>query len=385
MNDLPPFIIGVTGKIAFPGYDQTEPVAPAVAQLRERVRAILDWLRYEAPEGKPTGRLDPLTGRFDREGSCGPQGADASACWRPHGLTSTPIVVLSSLAPGVDTIVAEAVLDYAEEHSDARVTVRGVMPFRRDVYERASTFYDENDPESSKARQARFWLLIERIEGQRNGQVGHEIGMSRDVFSVELDEDLEFGHDQEADLVDDDEDTGKPRRYLRYRAAGEYIATYSHLLLAVYDPNEEPDVDLTDPYECGTQAIVHSRRNGATYELLAMPNAFAWADNGPILHVPIETGGNQLGPLRLLQPEDTRPVAKRPSRWLPRTWRELIQVTPRPLAPAEQDDELRDDDPEWHRDADNLFRRVVQLQESLNRRLVNTKAETRPLLRPGRS
>jgi len=339
-----PFVLGVTGKLAFGGYDDavSDPAAlsPVAADLRRRVWALLDWLRAPAR----SGALDPATALFE------PEKDPAEDWWRPFGLGTTPIVVLSSLAPGVDTLVAEAVLDYAAER-EAPVSVRAPLPLPPSLYPECSSFRPERDPASWGAKGARLTELLGRLARQP-GFVAE-----RDLFCVELDDDLEG--DRAADLQD------RERLNLRYRAAGEYVATYSHLLVAVYDERDEPRVgleELSDLRAPGTIRIVAAKRRGLSYELLSLANSFAWADHGPVLHVPIDQVSDGTTPcarpLALLHPYDCRPGTARSSPGPRRALETLLPGTTglRSAGPPPESDA----DPEWQRVGDLLLRERVK-------------------------
>jgi hypothetical protein len=345
-----PFVIGVTGNMDPLGYDDacTDPAreAPAVRAIREKVWAVLDWVRHR-PSGacEPGGWLDPDAGRFhaEKEAPCdvveGGVLRACHSCWRPLGLRHTPIVVLSSLAPGVDTLVAEAALYYAAERG-ADVTVRAPLPFPIEggLFRRSSSFHPGEHPESWTAKERRFDRLVERL-GKQDGFEVH-----RDLFCVALDNDLEG--DPATDLA------VPARRRLRYRAAGEFIAAQCHLLLAIYDEAfDEPEgrrPDLHDFTASGSAVIVEAKRSGLAYELLAVSNNFAWADNGPVLRIPIHRKENKVAaasgqpctrPLAMLHPYDLCPEAVRDG-------------TP--------------GHPKSQRAGDVLFRRIVHYQEEFN-------------------
>ncbi len=304
------FVLGVTGNMDPIGYgDFPSPPAdpaPAVGEIRDKVFAVLDWLREEG------GCLDPATGRFTAADSGAPPTDVHGAPWASHGVGSLPIIVLSSLAPGIDTLVAEAALDYAAEH-DAPVTVRAPLPFPIEHYPQASTFRSDHE-------RARLAHLLDRIRDQEG------FVESRDLFPVALHPSLDG--DPVADLTAPTA-RGK-RRYIRYRAAGEYVASYCDLLLAIYDAEHDgaPSAQRHehDLQESGTAAVVDAKLHGFTHDLLPVQNAFDWADSGPVLHVPIErlkrtapkataadraanTGGEACpAPLAFSHPTDCRPA-----------------------------------------------------------------------------
>jgi len=354
----PAFFLGVTGKMDLPGYRdevcKKESLKPAVREVYSRIWAVLDWLR-----GKE-GLLDPGQGRF-----CPGRipGEPAETPWKPLGLEKTPIVILSALAPGGDTLAAEAALDYADKYPGCSVSVRAPLPFPLPQYEKASTFLRNGDPRGNAARLARFRALLERIREQPG------FVEDRDLFCVRLDPHLEG--DPAADL-NARTPQGKPRRYLRYRASGEYIATHSHLLLAIYDEIQEKPGDPFDLFSSGAVDIVEAKRKGLSYKLLSLSNSFAWADNGPVLRIPIDNGssGEQpcRRPLALLHPYDTRPVfPTAPDSAIRRLGEALFFLRPSEKRPISEPEDLPDDDPAWQLRGDGIFRGVCARQEEFNR------------------
>ncbi|MBB5351524.1 hypothetical protein HNR46_001761 [Haloferula luteola] len=343
----PPFVIGVTGNVDPEGYHDdhaTCDASPQIIELRARIQAVFDWVRA----GK--GELDPMAGRFlphARPGD-GHRDTGEAACWQGLGMTHSPILILSSLAPGIDTIVVEAALDYAEQHPDAEISILAPLPFPVDVYVEASTF---DTPEKKQ----RFLELCSRLDEGR-------------LFEVALDNDLLRGDPEEAhdDLTAIDPCFGKPRRRLRYRAAGEYIAAHSDLLLAVFDDALDQS-KADDIFEAGSATIVESKRSGLTHELLAVSNNVAWADNGPVLVLPIRRTKRltldpdnaaalpEPGPMHFLHPYDI-----------------LASRSERP-----------DNDPAWQKAGDERFRRVLVRQERFNRLPEDSKEESELLKMAG--
>lgn len=313
----PAFIIGVTGNNDPVGYLHSAPPAPPPAQsiraIEQTVFDIIHWLRFAPEKGQPTGRLDPCTHRWlPDENTARDTKAAYHSCWQPLALGETPIVFLSSLAPGIDTLVAEAVFKYQDLHPGAPVTVRAPLPFPEDVYRNSSSF-KVGDPAPDAPGvlndlRARYDAVLTRLRRQPG------FDPARDIFCVPLHESIDG--DPVADLSQIDPTTQRPRRYLRYRAAGEYIAAYSDILLAFYDEVHAAAENLNpfDPFTAGTAAIVEAKRRGLTDRLLPIPKTISWADTGPVLHIPIDRKKNPhvaaraaSRPLRLLQPYDALP------------------------------------------------------------------------------
>lgn len=349
------FVIGVTGNLDPEGYsdeiDQSE--SPCIGDIREKTHAILEWIFSHR------GHLDRKTGKFHPDQPA-PKDTDEEyhSCWNSLSLAETPVVLLSSLAPGIDTIVAEAALDYAAKHTGPKLTVRAPLPFPLDrehqgkpVYQQCSSFNPSDAPEIWSAREERLVQLLRRIRNQPG------FNENRDLFSVAIHTDFE-GNPVE-DLTKCDPTTGNPRRYLRYRAAGEFVATHSDLLLAFYDeehdrPKTQTRVD--DLFAAGAATIVEAKRNGLTYNLLPVTNSFSWADNGPVLHVPID---------RTKKAESSQEPKKNSP-----CIRALALRHPYDTCPQIDDPNpkgcVEDDNPKWQQQGDELFRRIVNLQENFN-------------------
>lgn len=278
-------------------------------RIKKTVKNILDWIFFPT---EPGGVLDPTNGGFvehDRYDEDRP-----ITCWSGLAKSNTPVVVLSSLAPGVDTLVAEAVLEYQTKHSDRSVIVRGVLPFPIDEYPRSSTFRPKGQEAFWAAKLSRFHGLLKRLREQEGWNE------KRDLFSIALDND--FPTLEESDLTALDPDFGKPRSHLHYRAAGEYVASYSDLLIAIYDHPYDGPGNPADLFACGSATIVEAKRQGLAWELLSETNNFTWADNGPVLRVAIERQKRSSPPkkespppakyLDFLHPHDVLPTLKRP-------------------------------------------------------------------------
>lgn len=312
---------------------------PRIVAVRENVVAILDWIFAER------GCLDPATGRFDPASSGVEDRKDANGkiteyrrCWRSIGLRHTPLIVLSSLAPGIDTLVAETVLDYAEDHPQFEISVRAPLPFPVELFPRCSTIHPGGKEATWADKETRLARLLARLRGQP-GWVE-----ARDLFGVPLDNDFEGDPQEDLTLSEN----GKARRHLRYRAAGEYVATYSDLLLAIHDPESDGDGHPFDLYDAGTATIVAAKQRGLAWELLAESNNFSWADNGPVLRMLVRRENRKPGSpderltngplLEFLHPLDAKPEP-------------VGKVDPFVA---------------WQASGDHTFRRIIELQEAFN-------------------
>jgi hypothetical protein len=260
------------------------------------------------------------------------------------GLQHSPVILLSSLAPGADTLVADACQDRGFQ-------LVVPLPFPAEKYLRATTFKNLSD----KKRQ--------ELQIQLNS-------LGDNAFVVPLLEDLELSADEldrrlEGDLVID------LRRYRRYRAAGEYVAMHSDLLIALSnDPvrEEEYDRNTTTPtvlvdgikLEAGASAIIRVKRQGPTRGLLSINPAFAWADTGPVAHVftPRSAAG------KLGQPAVAGDQGAQPEQ--PGTITMLYPYDSAPEQP-EKDVPIKNTDSKWVEDGESLFRRIAAQLEKFNK------------------
>jgi hypothetical protein len=257
---LPAFVLGVTGHMDVPESHHD--------LVKARIGRVLEWLRAPAEcSFEDIGRSDgvPLCGL---------------------GLRHTPIIVLTSLAPGADSLVAEVALDSAAaatlpDGKTPAFRVRAPIPFPLDVYRESTTFKPAGATKEATARNLeRLVDLLARIPKQDVFLV-----LTRDDWAadsgVAVPSDVDLRLRFQADVLD------PYRRHRRYAAAGEYIAAYSDLLVAVWDGKTD------DQSDSGTAAIVKRKLEGLTPGLLAVTNAFKWANTGPVLHMPLESRAGQ--------------------------------------------------------------------------------------------
>ncbi|HHK42066.1 MAG TPA: hypothetical protein ENJ50_06580, partial [Planctomycetaceae bacterium] len=154
-----------------------------------------------------------------------------------------PIIVMSPLAPGADQLVAQVVLE--EEFQKLGFHLYCPLPFVLSTYRDSSTFVRSpggQPDEADRRRQKEFDRIVKaaRKAGARFFSVA-----TADDIDVTLDT-LRRRHRRDVG------DRDKRRR--RYQAVGEYIASFSHLMIAIWDHRHD-----TDNRE-GTAAIVHARR-----------------------------------------------------------------------------------------------------------------------------
>jgi len=324
------------------------PEGAAIRAIKDKLKAVFRWVQAKAVKEEDSGRfrgwLNPATGEFD-PAVIGPENVlngeiltVYNDCWRPLGMEGTPMVVLSSLAPGIDTLAAEAALECAAE--GLPIMVRAPLPFPPHRYSRASSFTNKGARDQGK--RDRLAQLVRRLRRQPGFQ------KQRDLFEVALDNDLQ--HDAAAAISEPNETDpvkiadAQRRRRIRYRAAGEFVATHSDLLLTVYDETKDKVGNLRDLTVAGAATIELAKRQGLSYELLAIANNFSWADNGPVLRIPINRGEGSGAtacdrPLCFLHPYDTRPAA------------------------VPEGEDLH---PLWQQKGDLLFRRILSRQQSFN-------------------
>ena len=197
---LATLIIGVTGNNDPEGYDakvhSPMDASPEIQKIYLRVWQFLDWIfgsETQSPLGFPSERLsqfgvpkevgdlslrenDPrlenrcefLSGMLE----------EFHACWKPLGIKHTPVVLLSSISPGIDTLVAEVFLDYRKFNPDRSVFVRVPLPFPVECIERCSSYRTEDDR-----------VRLRQLLGRLRAQDGWE--EQRDLFCVKMDNDWE--------------------------------------------------------------------------------------------------------------------------------------------------------------------------------------------------
>jgi hypothetical protein len=393
-------IVGVSGNTDPDGYDarvvDPKEFAPEIQKIYLRVWHFLDWVfgkETQSPLGMPSLRLSELEGPSATMGLCtnakdprlknkceflSGKLEEFKTCWKPLNIEHTPVVLLSSISPGIDTIVAEVFLDYRKLNPDRNVFVRVPLPFPIEILDRCSSYRKEED-------KVRLRSLLQRLRTQDGWDE------QRDLFCVKIDGDWEpiqtrpqetpvcsntnpicqaqnavgvtLGPEADLESTINIGEELKPRRYLRYRAAGEYIASLSHLLLAIYDHELDHQGQFEDgfrkplsPFEPGTWAIVESKRRGLSWELLATSNNFSWADNGPVLRLGIKrkkrTASSSL---------DKNQISLIPS---PEVWSFLH---PYDLEPQHEHLSEGQKNALWQASGDFVFRRILDLQETFNK------------------
>jgi hypothetical protein len=375
-----PLIVGVTGSMDLR--------AGEISALKEGVRQILHFLKY-GQAGHPQAKKSRAfqISRFLRRRRAGaphvfeellammPQGRtakdgrilprpfeEAFASW--EGMPYTDILVLSSLAPGADSLVAEVALE------TNYCTVRAPLPFPPDIYEKADRFVRTEAGATASpptreddGRQQHYRDLVPRVQ---------------EAFAVRLQGEHEPPTSEQYEAGRKDE---KKRRE-RYYVAGEYIARHAHLLLAVWD--HECD---TDP-EAVPAAVVAARQRGPRRGVLDGDIGVGLPPGGPTLHLYTRSRNNPNAPqdpppfrLRVLLPEplpgedEPRQRADRevkepdlPGR-IAHKLRRVLRLEPPP-----GEDEARERN-EQEVDALNLFARIVRNLDKFNAALDASKSD----------
>lgn len=259
-TEKPMFLVGVTGYL--------KPDTSHLPAIQQQVRNILLFLRdggdapaMTQPDETPARLADWLAQRLSTKKSS-PKlfhcYRHALRQWKP--LKNTPIAVMSALAPGADSIVAREAIDLG-------MTVIAPIAFPQEHYRNSSSFvWSDATAEQNEQRQATFDWLAERSK----------------VFPVPLATEEGLSPETRNNAAKDDltalNADGSPRRHDRYYAAGEYIASYCHLLLAIWDGEFESS-------EVGTSAIVLTRLRGPQPGHLSTTSNLALPNGGPVLHL----------------------------------------------------------------------------------------------------
>ena len=251
-----PFVLGVSGRMDIPKGDEEV--------LKKSFLETIDWIRGKQKIG--------LLGRG-------------------LGYGDGPILLLTSLAPGADQLVAR----WAK---DADCQVKAPLPFPADLYRDCSTF--KRGDEKDEVRQASFDDWIDKL-GEDN------------TFVVWREEDGELSSQerwaqQERDVHD------RGARNARYRAAGEYVSTYCDLLLAFTGGAKaalavpQARSGLPEDYQSGTDWIVRSHLQGRLPGVLPIQATLNSADNGAVIRIYTrrteEEDGSRVGEMESFAPQD---------------------------------------------------------------------------------
>jgi hypothetical protein len=232
----PAFIVGVTGHMDL---DPTHR-----ERIKADIRRIFTWLR--APLRKrDKSKNDPTLGPG-------------------LALKNTPIMLLSCLAPGADQWVVEAA-----QEIDPNLHVLAPLPFLKDQYLQASTFKRNSVTKDETAS-----AFLEAFPDEN-------------VFVVRLLEEVDL--DDEALRTKHQPilngPAGQDQRDRRYAAAGEYVAAYCNLLIALTDQpiGQNSNASSHSSEGPGARAIVEFKRRGVT-SVPVLPG-LSLVDSGPVIHV----------------------------------------------------------------------------------------------------
>ncbi|HWB14502.1 MAG TPA: hypothetical protein VG826_35080 [Pirellulales bacterium] len=285
-DETPAFLVGITGYMDL----REEDADRAQTLIRRLFRFLRHGPRFRDPDaGQPLLDLmvnDLAPDLADRELRNAYR--EALAGWPP--LEHTPIIVMSGLAPGADTLAVEVALEW--EFSANGFFVRTPLPFPADLYREATTFVREHhgvpDPQNAE-RQKKYDEVLASI-GEQNA---FAVRLAEDVGKSSEELDHQFRHDRDC--------SESKYRHRRYYAAGDYLANYCHLLVAVWDGRREES-------QTGTAAVVEARLRGPRPGVLPQSQGLQLAAGGPLLHIfarrPDAPGahGGELTLLRFLHP-----------------------------------------------------------------------------------
>ena len=317
-------------------------------RLQEWVCDVLGHLRLDRSAEPPLfAQLLAMMpkGRRDRRGRRLPRPfEEAFASW--GGMPNTDILVLSSLAPGADSLVAEVALE--TDHC----TVKAPLPFPPDIYEKSDRFVRDDERQQ-------YRNLLARVKEEN-------------TFAVRL-------RGEQAEPTDQQDNSDPRDRTKRYYAAGEYIARHAHLLIAISDHEHDKDSTHDEDSMAVPAAVVKARQHGPRRGVLDGDIGVGLPPGGPTLHRYTCSQNNPNGPkdpppfqLRVLLPEplpgedEPHEHADRkvdgPS-FLDRIVRNLRRVLR--LEPPPEEDEARERN-EQEAEALNLFGRIAQNLDAFN-------------------
>src|SRR5580692_10379522 len=182
----PAFVVGVTGHMDLDPAHRD--------RIKVEIKRIFAWLRASPGKHSTNESNTPLGPGLD--------------------LKNTPIILLSSLAPGADQWVVEAA---REMYPPLRALAP--LPFLKDQYLEASTFKRDGVMKDEAASK----FLAEFPD--------------EDVFVVRLLDEIDLNDDalraKHKSILTGP--AGQEERDRRYAAAGEYVAAYGNLLIALTD------------------------------------------------------------------------------------------------------------------------------------------------------
>jgi hypothetical protein len=220
---------------------------------------------------------------------------------------------------------------------DPPIRALGSIPFLKDQYLEASTFKRDGVTKDEAASK----FLAEFPD--------------EDVFVVRLRDEIDLDDDalrtRHKTIINGPD--GKQERDRRYAAAGEYVAAYSDVLIALTDkPVGQPETGMVDPgaHQCA-RAIAELKRRGIALGLLPILPTLSWADNGPVIHV--------------YAPRKSKEVPGATEKWSSGKGKSLEVLYPYDCRPSGVS-EKEDDNPEWLKAGHALLKVVAEHLERLN-------------------
>lgn len=301
------FVLGVTGNMD-PDFEKLDE-----SVLRDRMNTILLFLRFGGAAADPRNPSNSL-GDSLLEILAGPEETRRFATW--EGVPEhEDFILLSSFAPGADTLFADAFVELEKTVPGFRGRVRAALPFPPDIYRLCSTFLSNPDSptESDLQKQAVFDEWMTQLPPE-------------DVFEVFLAEDLDLPLDGQSDVRSrfEEDRHDDERCNLRYQVAGEFVAGYSTLLLSLFDDR------FNSLSPAGSNDIVESRLRNSRDTLLPphgkTPHGelYDWRNCESVLHLyhprkktrsvaqrdktsPPGEGAREGHPLRFLAPYELGP------------------------------------------------------------------------------
>jgi hypothetical protein len=237
-SSKPAFIVGVTGD---PDLDRRQSGC-----VKAALKHVFSWLRASPKE---------------KDKELGHPGL---------GLADTPIVLLTSLAPGANQWAAAVAEEISTEPKHrAGIHVIAPLPFSKDQYLRSSPFMGADVEEGERTFLAAF--------------------PDEETFIVRLTDELDLGEAElrekhQSILADPEKKADRARRFL---AAEEYVVAYCDILLALTEESinqvQSAAVFQTEIPSAGV--VARRKLGGSMVDLLPTSQALGGSDNGAIIHI----------------------------------------------------------------------------------------------------
>lgn len=264
-----PLVIGITGptKLHESRTSLEASVEPILddlyAPIEEQRSLPIRWLQAKLDAYWPVNRKYP------------------GKCFRhPMGLKKTPLMILSSLAPGSDTIIVDIIEKWAQRRG-VEVECVSPLPFPLGVYEQVSSSLSGSQPLSefkAALSSARSFIV-------RHGTESH---LNDEAMAEKLLRDCQG-----------DEPEKRANRNERYLLAAGFVANFCDVLLAFADDQDLRDAQKPTPFllkerPAGapapslTSRCMGMKLSGVGLADLPLTPAFAWVDQGPVICIPIQ-------------------------------------------------------------------------------------------------